>query len=47
MITICNQINEDGKTKEELLENVIIEKTSFKDAYQIINILHNCFRYRK
>ena len=38
MISICEQINVDNKTKEELLENVIIEKTSFKDATKIINI---------
>lgn len=43
MITICNQINTDNKTKDELLENVIIEKTTFKDAAKIISILHNCF----
>lgn len=45
MINICGQIQDDNKTKEELLENVIIEKTSYKDAYQIIQILSNCFRY--
>ena len=43
MISICEQINVDNKSKEELLENVIFEKTSFKDATKIINILHNCF----
>lgn len=45
MINICGHIQDDNKTKEELLENVIIEKTSYKDAYQIIQILSNCFRY--
>lgn len=47
MIEICNKIQDDNKSKEELLENVIIEKTSYDDAYQIIDILSNCFRNRK
>ena len=45
MINICEHITTDNKTKEELLENVVIEKTTFKDATKIISILHNCFRY--
>lgn len=45
MINICEQIHSDGKTKDELLENIVIEKTTFKDAANIISILHNCFRY--
>ena len=45
MIDICGKIHDDNKSKEDLLENVIIEKTSYDDAYQIIQILSNCFRH--
>lgn len=45
MTNICSHLQDDNKTKEELLENIIIEKTTYKDAYQIIQILSNCFRY--
>ena len=43
MIKVCDFIHDDNKTKEELLENIEIKKTSFKDAYKIIQILHKCF----
>lgn len=47
MIKLCDFIQNDNKTKEELINNIEIQKTSFKDAYEIIKILHKCFRYRK
>ena len=33
----------DNKTKNELLENVVIEKTNYKDVFEIIRILKQTF----
>lgn len=43
MIDICDFLHDDDKTKEDLLNHVKIEKTTYKDAYKIISILHSCF----
>lgn len=43
MIEICDFLHDDNKTKEDLLNHVKIEKTTYKDAYKIISILHSCF----
>lgn len=44
MVNLSNRLHNDNKTRNELLENVEISKTTYKDAYQIITILSKCFR---
>ena len=43
MIDVCDNLQDDNKTKTELLENIEICNTTYKDAYQIISILESCF----
>jgi hypothetical protein len=43
MIQKCNLLHNDNKTREELLNHIKICKTSYKDAYQILNILMKAF----
>ena len=43
MIDVCDCLYDDNKSKEDLLNHVKIQKTTYKDAYQIISILNKCF----
>ena len=43
MIQKCTTLHDDTKSREELLNHIDICKTSYKDAYQIINILMKAF----
>lgn len=43
MVSVGNYTWDDEKTREELLENVEIEKTTFDDTLQVIEIMVKCF----
>ena len=43
MIQVYDKLQENNKTKDELLSKVIITKTNNKDIFDIIPILYKCF----
>lgn len=44
MLELGKRLNSNSLTKEDLIEHVTIEKTSFEDIYEIMRIMNECFK---